>query len=158
ALVQALIRSQRWTVPFAAAYARNISNSGARVLTLSAVAEVAGDEDKRQLLKEALAVAQQLRDDADDVISTLATRLGAAGLIGDALATGRRLKGQSRASVLAAILSAVPASGRPAIVPEATEAAMSSGPLFRSGAVAAVAPYLDELDLRELIADCNKIP
>jgi len=156
-LVQALIRARQWTVTLGTAYARNIADARARALTLAAVAEVAAEDKKRELLIDAMAAVEGMRDDKDEVISTLAPRLAAAGLADEALSLARRLGGQPRASALAEIVAAVPASERKAIVAEAAEAAAASGPLFRSGAIAAVAPYLDEGQIRKLLADSAEI-
>ncbi len=155
-LVGQLVRAGVWSIPYAAAYAANIAQPTIRALAFARLAERAEAAARRELFAQAAAAAQEITE--EDPISALAPVLAAHGFLSEALALARRLGNQSKATTLAAIAGALPASERSAIVAEALDAAIDSGPLFRSEAVASLAPYLDEPSCRRLLADCEKIP
>jgi hypothetical protein len=157
-LVQAMIRTGHWAPSFVV-YARNMSDAGARALSLAALADIGRDLHRRELLHEAMVATEALdEDEGDEVISAIAPRLAQAGRVQDALSMARRLQGQPLASVLVDIAAVVLPSERAAIFSEAVEAGAATSPLFRSGALASLAPHLDEAQLRELLLACEEIP
>src|SRR5262249_19506145 len=156
-LMRAMIRNGLWT-PAYGVYARNVSDGPARALSIAALAEVVPEEDRRQLVREAIAATEALDDSGDDVISTLAPRFAQSGFVQEAVAVAQRLSGQPRAAVLAEIAAVAPAADRAEIFAEAVAAGAESGPIFRAAALDAVAPHLDEAQLRRLLLDCEHLP
>jgi hypothetical protein len=152
ALAAALVRSGEWTISQASGYARQCPDPKQRAACLAILLDQAKDEQRAQLIDDALAAVRTMEEFPSD-LQGLPDALATDGRTNEALALARRsAHGDGKTTALAIVARHLVGAEREAIIAEAIEVCATTMDLFRAAAIEPVLPLFERDGLAKLDA------